>query len=78
MLETIILLFSALLIGYLIGKYHGRIKGVEEGKSEAIIMLREKSFERGYCVLCCKAENCRQRIDSIGPDRSTYNKREEW
>lgn len=78
MLETAILFFLALLAGYFAGKHYGHIIGLEEGKSEAILTIREKSLERGYCVLCGEEEVSKQGLDGIGPDHSTYNKREEW
>lgn len=78
MLDIVILLLVALIAGYFLGKYFGRMQGLEEGKAAEILILREKSLERGYCVLCGKSETCRQGVYSIGPDLSTYNKREEW
>lgn len=48
------LLFSliAFLAGYFIGKRLGREEGREEGKALAPLLLREQSYEQGYCALC--------------------------
>jgi hypothetical protein len=51
-LPTIIAIVSALLVGYLWGK-HDRI--VCENKEWIVrlpLLLRQKSLEKGYCILC--------------------------
>ena len=45
-------LIAALLIGYSVGKYVGHVQGINEGKTAAIMVMRQKSFEQGYCSLC--------------------------
>lgn len=51
-LDTFILVLVAFLFGYCLGKRLGREEGLEEGKAVAPLILREQSYERGYCVLC--------------------------
>lgn len=43
---------STLLLGYLWGKHDGQAEGYRRGAVELPILLRERSLEKGYCVLC--------------------------
>lgn len=41
-----------LLFGYCCGKHKGVQQGREEGKTETVLDLRQKSLEEGICFLC--------------------------
>ena len=50
--DTIALILVAFLFGYCLGKRLGREIGLEEGKAITPLILREQSYEQGYCALC--------------------------
>ncbi|MPL60567.1 hypothetical protein SDC9_06128 [bioreactor metagenome] len=75
MLEFVIILLSAFLIGYFVGKCVGCRQGMVEGKSAAVLILRQKSFEQGYCSLC-KASGVVE--SGIVSNHSTHTKDGEW
>lgn len=52
MLDYLLFALAAFLFGYFLGKRLGREEGRQEGKALARLILREKSFAQGYCVLC--------------------------
>lgn len=52
MLVIVILLLCALLVGYVWGKHNGRAEGYEQGIVNLPLLLRERSCEQGYCILC--------------------------
>lgn len=52
MLLIPILLVAMLLLGYCWGKHDGRLEGYEQGTAHLTLLLREQSFEQGYCSLC--------------------------
>lgn len=54
MLPIAIIIVSSLLLGYLWGKHDGQLKGYEQATVDFPLLLREQSFEQGYCVLCSK------------------------
>lgn len=54
-LDTIIMVLTAFLFGYFLGKRLGREAGIEEGKAVTPLLLRQQSFELGYCILCKEA-----------------------
>jgi len=54
MLPLAILIVGSLLLGYLWGKHDGRLKGYEQATVDFPLLLREQSFQQGYCVLCNK------------------------
>jgi hypothetical protein len=56
-LDTIALLLAAFLFGYFLGKHLGHETGVEEGKAIAPVLLRQQSYELGYCLLCLAEKN---------------------
>ena len=52
MLVIVILLICALLLGYIWGKSTGRVEGYTQGLATLPLLLRERSCEQGYCILC--------------------------
>jgi hypothetical protein len=52
MFEMFLVFIAAFFIGYIIGKRRGRILGGEEAASSYPLLLRQQSFEKGYCLLC--------------------------
>lgn len=66
----------ALLLGFYFGKSYGRYRGYQEGKTDAILVLRRQSLEQGYCVLC-NENRFPTDIDRITVFSSTNNIREE-
>lgn len=52
MLVIVILLMCTLLLGYVWGKHNGRAEGYEQGIVDLPLLLRERSCEQGYCILC--------------------------
>lgn len=43
---------SGLLIGYIWGKRDGVICGYQQKTVSIPLLLRQESFEKGYCVVC--------------------------
>jgi len=52
MFELLLLVIAAFFAGYIIGKKRGRILGEREVSSSYPLLLRQQSFEKGYCLLC--------------------------
>lgn len=52
MFELLLLVIIAFFAGYIIGKKRGRILGEREVSSSYPLLLRQQSFEKGYCLLC--------------------------
>jgi hypothetical protein len=52
MFELFLVFITAFFIGYIIGKRRGRILGGQEAVSSYPLLLRQQSFEKGYCLLC--------------------------
>jgi hypothetical protein len=52
MFEMFLVFIAAFFIGYIIGKRRGRILGGQEAASSYPLLLRQQSFEKGYCLLC--------------------------
>ena len=66
----------ALIFGFYWGKRYGRYHGYQEGKTEAILILRQQSLEQGYCVLCNENRSTTT-IDRITLFTATNNIRKE-
>lgn len=73
MLEVIILLIVSILISYFIGKHVGQLRGFAEGKTAMVLILRQKSFEQGRCILCNLRETVPVEESGIATDHSTNN-----
>lgn len=52
---ALVSLLAAFILGYICGKYYGKIRGYAEGKSVAPLLLRQISLEKGYCALCTQS-----------------------
>ena len=52
MISWIIVALSCLLGGYIWGKAVGNESGKRATTAMIPLLLRQKSFEKGYCVLC--------------------------
>lgn len=78
MFEVSILVLASILMGYFIGKKVGQIRGLAEGKATMILILRQRSFERGYCILCNAKGMALMEESGIMADHSTNTKKEEW
>jgi hypothetical protein len=50
---------SGLLIGYIWGKRDGVICGNQQRTVSIPLLLRQQSFEKGYCVLCHESKKKR-------------------
>jgi len=50
---TIIIALAAFLLGFICGKRNGKQIGYSVGLAEAPLLLRQKSWEKGSCLLCC-------------------------
>lgn len=50
--DTLVFLLVCFLFGYCLGKRLGYECGLQEGKSIAPLLLRQQSYQEGYCVLC--------------------------
>lgn len=46
------LMIGGVLLGYICGRRLGKEEGQKLGLSLAPIVLRQKSMEKGYCLLC--------------------------
>ncbi|MBM7624122.1 hypothetical protein [Sporohalobacter salinus] len=69
--EFIIFRFFIMLgVGYLIGYYFGCKTGIKKGKLKAKLLLREKSLQEGYCVLCKNDKNSQTLQEIIEASRS--------
>lgn len=53
----IIVAIFCFVIGFLIGKRQGIKNGYRQGITEAPLILRQKSFETGQCILCSLEKN---------------------
>jgi hypothetical protein len=62
-IDTFIFMLVCFLFGYFLGKRLGYEHGLAEGKSIAPLLLRQHSFEQGYCVLCQDSESYRNDSD---------------
>ncbi|BBB93090.1 MAG TPA: hypothetical protein PKA28_01350 [Methylomusa anaerophila] len=51
-LELIIAVIAAFLLGYIAGKYQGRVIGRKEAAAELPLLMRQKSLESGRCLIC--------------------------
>ncbi|WP_040682948.1 hypothetical protein [Thermosinus carboxydivorans] len=49
---ALFVMFGLFLAGYLLGQRRGQTYGYKLGQVTVPLMLREKSLELGYCVLC--------------------------
>ncbi|SDF56057.1 hypothetical protein SAMN05660235_01983 [Sporolituus thermophilus DSM 23256] len=49
---ALFVMFGLFLIGYLLGQRQGLKHGYKLGQAAIPLMLRERSLELGYCVLC--------------------------
>lgn len=78
MVEISILVLASILMGYFIGKKIGQIKGFAEGKASMILILRQRSFEQGYCILCNAKSTTMMEESGIAVNHSTNTKHEEW
>lgn len=54
MLWTGIIVIMALLSGYIWGKRDGIISVSQQNLLSTPLLLRQESFEKGYCILCHK------------------------
>lgn len=70
MILTILMFMTGLLVGYVYGKRIGLILGQEKGKSEMPLLLRQQSFEQGYCLLCNEPIPC------INQNKNSNNRQE--
>lgn len=52
MFELLLVFIAAFFTGYIIGKRRGRILGGQEAASSYPLLLRQQSFEKGYCLIC--------------------------
>ncbi|MGI6093763.1 MAG: hypothetical protein GX348_08990 [Veillonellaceae bacterium] len=73
MLEKTILLIAILIISYLIGKRIGYKEGFVQGKADAVLIMRQESFEQGYCTLCNTGSTFSCEEGCITTDPSTHN-----
>lgn len=56
MIITILFGLTAFLFGYFLGKRLGYEAGIQEGRAIIPLLLRQQSFEQGYCSLCWQAK----------------------
>lgn len=49
-----ILVLAFFLFGFCCGKIYGRNRGYQLGITDAPLILRQESLEKGYCTLCGK------------------------
>jgi hypothetical protein len=72
MLEVVVLVLIFFLLGYMFGKRIGQQNGFEVGRTSTALILRQQSYEQGYCVICREVilnnEIERTRIESTPPD----------
>lgn len=54
MITILIFSLAAFLFGYLLGKRLGFESGFQEGRALIPLLLRQQSYEQGYCSLCCQ------------------------
>ncbi|MPM82502.1 hypothetical protein SDC9_129563 [bioreactor metagenome] len=78
MLEITILLVAALITGYYIGKRMGHTEGFAQGKAETALIMRQESFEHGYCVLCKGGNTLGMEDGGITTDPSTHTTYRGW
>lgn len=73
MLEITMLLIVVLIAGYFTGKRIGRIEGLAQGTADAVLIMRQKSFEQGYCILCNGSSAPDEEDGGITTDPSIHN-----
>ncbi len=66
MISWIIVTVSCLLCGYIWGKAVGNKLGKQVTTAVIPLVLRQQSFEKGYCVLCHRV--FRRKLTSSTPD----------
>ena len=54
MFDIIIIVMASFVFGYFIGRHYGQVAGQKEGENAAPLILRQRSYEKGYCLLCNK------------------------
>ena len=54
MVDIIIIIIASFVCGYFTGRPFGQFAGRKEGESSAPLILRQRSYEKGYCLLCNK------------------------
>lgn len=52
MFDIIIIVMASFVCGYFIGRHYGQVAGQKEGENAAPLILRQRSYEKGYCLLC--------------------------
>lgn len=57
MTDIVLMLLIAFTAGFFLGKFRGYRKGYVHASTEIPLLLRERSFLQGYCVLCRAGEN---------------------
>jgi hypothetical protein len=48
--------YVCFFLGYVIGRRIGKKEGFNEGSGYAPILVREQSYNKGYCVICGEME----------------------
>jgi hypothetical protein len=56
MITSLLFALTAFLFGYLLGKRLGYEAGIAEGRAIIPLLLRQQSYEQGYCSLCWQAK----------------------
>ena len=54
MVDIIIIIIASFVCGYFTGRHFGQFAGRKEGESSAPLILRQRSYEKGYWLLCNK------------------------
>ena len=57
MITYIIIAILGFVIGLFIGKQQGEKIGYRQGLAAAPLILRQKSYAEGYCILCNPGKN---------------------
>ena len=72
-IATILFGLATFLFGYFLGKRLGYEDGIQEGRAIIPLLLRQQSYEQGYCSLCWQAKPQNGRAHRIKPFPPTDN-----
>ncbi|VBB05988.1 Hypothetical protein LUCI_1199 [Lucifera butyrica] len=74
-LEIAIFLLAFFLLGYILGKHQGKQSGYKQGLATTPLLLRQKSLEAGFCLICgsYESDHIAEPVDEI-PQHSSPNR----